>query len=246
MTAPLPQTIFNLDDSPFASFEIAAKMRDLLIQETGKHYQVDKYENGNFVYPTASFVVVAKAQDTENTPRQMISDIKHLSDVAEIQPKIYRQSLRTWLLQMPLLLTGLLLMVFPLEILVCILKLLHIQSLPVSFSSELLVNITQWTGIAISIIITAIIAIPFFGTQFVVGQTGITLKQGIIARETLQVRFSEIRTIGMKQGIFDRLLNIGLLEFTSAGSDGVDIRFHNIANPKSVRDTLQTYVNQQH
>ena len=65
-----------------------------------------------------------------------------------------------------------------------------------------------------------------------------------MTRDVTNVRFAEIRTIGLRQGVLDRLLNIGILEFASSGTDDVDIRIHNIADPKMLRDTIQRFVNQ--
>ena len=63
-----------------------------------------------------------------------------------------------------------------------------------------------------------------------------------IAREFISIRFSEIKTIGVKQGILARLLNVGNLEFASSGSDGVDIIFTNIVNPGATKNHINSRV----
>jgi hypothetical protein len=39
--------ILNLDQQPFDSFDRAAKMRDLLMNESVHHYRVELFETGN-------------------------------------------------------------------------------------------------------------------------------------------------------------------------------------------------------
>ena len=47
-------------------------------------------------------------------------------------------------------------------------------------------------------------------------------------------------------GILDRLLNIGILEFTSSGTGEVDIRFFNIANPTGIKADIEAIIEQSH
>ena len=66
------------------------------------------------------------------------------------------------------------------------------------------------------------------------------MRYGLIARETLSVRYRDIRSVGLKQSMVDRLLNIGLLEFAAAGTDDVDIRFSNVVDPTQLKARIQT------
>lgn len=52
-------------------------------------------------------------------------------------------------------------------------------------------------------------------------------------------------TVGLRQGLLDRLLNIGILEFAASGTDDVDIRFINIADPTGVKAEIAVFIEQQ-
>jgi uncharacterized membrane protein YdbT with pleckstrin-like domain len=64
--------------------------------------------------------------------------------------------------------------------------------------------------------------------------------KGIIARDQVKIRFDDIKTVGINQGIIERLLGIGTIHLASAGTNGeVDIIFRNLVNPVQVRQRVQ-------
>ena len=71
------------------------------------------------------------------------------------------------------------------------------------------------------------------------------MKKGIIALDQVQIRFGDIKTVGVKQSILDRLLGIGTIHLDSAGTNGeVDIIFDNIINPVHMRHHIQSLIDQ--
>lgn len=102
----------------------------------------------------------------------------------------------------------------------------------------LLVQISQALTAAILLFNLLSMFYSYYSIVLIVDNEGVTLRKGIIAREFISIRFSEIKTIGVKQGILARLLNVGNLEFASSGSDGVDIIFTNIVNPGATKIIL--------
>jgi membrane protein YdbS with pleckstrin-like domain len=233
--------ILNLDQKPFASFDRAAKMRDLLINESVHHYRVELFETGN---ESAGFMV------TRGGKVQGAHAINHHSNHEEVDPriqvlhKVYHPALRTYLLHIPVIIIGLLLVLFAVEVWMFALFLLGIKGLPGWIDGGVLVNITQIAGSMFIVWLLSGILINYYGTSLVIDIRGISFKRGILTRDVTNVRFAEIRTIGLRQGILDRLLNIGILEFASSGTDDVDIRFINIANPAGVKAEIEAIIEQ--
>lgn len=267
------QCILNLDGKPFSSFEAAAKMRDLLSQENpSQHYQVELFDTED---SSRGFIVERKEQDeqagtetakeietvsTSHSERQInpksheqpkastqqedgaIVDDK---DTRSIAPSVYHPALRTYLLHIPLILAALWLLVFTEEVWITVLSELGLKSLPAWINGGALVSWTRlivgiWTGWLILTIL-----LNYYGTTLIVDRRGVTLRNGIVTRDETNVRFNEIRTIGLRQGVLDRLLGIGILEFASSGTDDVDIRFFNIANPAGVKAEIESIVRNQ-
>ena len=68
-------------------------------------------------------------------------------------------------------------------------------------------------------------------------------KKGIIAQDHIQIRYVDIKTVGIRQTIIERLLGIGTLHLASAGTNGeVDIIFDNLINPSYMRSRVQKLI----
>lgn len=79
----------------------------------------------------------------------------------------------------------------------------------------------------------------YFASMLFFDEDGVVLKTGIIAQKQIQIRFGDIKTIGVDQTVLERILGIGTLELDSAGTDGVDIRFRRTVNPTAERRRIQ-------
>ena len=228
--------IFNLDQQPFDSFDSAAKMRDLLIKESDHLYRVDLFEPGN---EAAGFIIIRSLQESGNEADYLTNT------TGTVKSKTYHPALRTYLLYFPLAVGALFLVLFAVELWGVVLSILDIKGLPVWIDGGVLVNLTKMAGSILIIWISSTVLINYYGTALVIDSHGLTFKKGILTRDVTHIRFSEIRTIGLRQGLLDRLLNIGILEFASSGTDDVDIRFINIANPTGVKAEIEAIIEQQ-
>jgi hypothetical protein len=249
------QKIYNLDQKPFENFEQAAQMRDLLKGQSNHYFRVELFDPDDQL---SGFIVVKteNTQDqggvglldesdesdkaTQEDAEKIADQIKNgqLSETETIY-KIYHPALRTYFLRIPLLLVGFMMFFFALELWVLFLSLLGLGGLPEGISPDLLVNGTQMIGGILILWLMSGALLNFYGTKLTIDHRGITYNQGILSRDITNVRFSEIRTIGLRQGVFDRLLNIGILEFASSGTDDVDIRFINMPNPAGVKAEIE-------
>lgn len=227
--------IFNLDQQPFDSFDSAAKMRDMLIQETEHRYQVELFEPGN---EAAGFVII-------QTSQKSVNNTGYSSKTGTISNKVYHPALRSYWLYCPLAVAALLLIFFAIELWTIVLSILDSKGLPAWIDGGLLVNTTQMIGAVGIIWIVLTVLINYYGTSLLIDSHGLTFKQGIVTRDVTHIRFADIRTLGLRQGLLDRLLNIGILEFASSGTDEVDIRFINIANPTGVKAEIEAIIEQQ-
>ena len=112
--------IVNLDQQPFENFDLAAKMRDLLINESEHHYRVDLFDKGN---ESAGFVIkrIPKQLKSKSTNLDIKKSRKHKQVNQRNQRttcskinfnKSYHPALRTYLLYIPLATIGLFLVFF--------------------------------------------------------------------------------------------------------------------------------------
>lgn len=64
-------------------------------------------------------------------------------------------------------------------------------------------------------------------------------RNGVIARRSWSIRVRDLRGIGLRQSFWQRLFLIGSVEFSSAASAGVEVAFHGLSNPASVKRLVQ-------
>jgi membrane protein YdbS with pleckstrin-like domain len=258
------QRILNLNNKPFNNFEVAAKMRDILSQEnpqqtykvelynpedSGQGFVVERQDTAKRADESHSQAAAPSAMQALNEqPAETVAHTaeheRQNSDKSQLAAHIYHPALRTYILHVPLILAALGVVIFTQEVWITVLSELGLKSLPTWIKGSALISGTRlivgvWT---VWLIVT--ILLNYYGTALVVDERGVTLKKGIITRDETNIRFNEIRTIGLKQGVLDRLLGIGMLEFASSGTDDMDIRFFNIPNPRGVKAEIEAIIKQ--
>jgi uncharacterized membrane protein YdbT with pleckstrin-like domain len=70
----------------------------------------------------------------------------------------------------------------------------------------------------------------------------IEVQTGLIARRTRRVNLTHIRSVGLEQSLWGRLFSVGHLEFASAGTGEIDIRWQGLRRPASVRQQVQDLI----
>ncbi|WP_404360376.1 PH domain-containing protein [Methylotuvimicrobium sp. KM1] len=234
------QTILNLDGKPFASTETAEQMRDLLNRESEHFQKGNRYRVGvtSDEHNIPKFVVV-RARTAKPKPSAARDEVE---DHAGEQPgatKIYHPALRVYFFSLPWFMASTAQYLFAKPLWVFILTAMGVTRLPAWIDASLLIDATAWIGLLWLAWMTIGVLLSYYGTTLTVDERGITYQRGILVRDMTHVRFHEIRRVGLRQGLLDRLLNTGLLEFASSGTDDVDIRFIGIANPARVRAEIE-------
>ena len=78
-----------------------------------------------------------------------------------------------------------------------------------------------------------------YAHRYVIQKGRIEHQKGVIARRVNFIRVKDIRAINIKQGIIERLLNIGTLEFSSAGGAGIEVAWWGLCHPDAIKNTIE-------
>ncbi len=62
--------------------------------------------------------------------------------------------------------------------------------------------------------------------------------RGIIGRDVQSIRVQDLRNVNVRQTIWQRLLGVGDVEFSSAGGAGVEVTFYGVSDPLRVKDSV--------
>lgn len=89
------------------------------------------------------------------------------------------------------------------------------------------------------VVLVGVIVYRKYSWKFVIDSDHIESRHGIVARHIQSVRIKDLRNINVRQSIIQRLLGIGDVEFSSAGSGGVEVTFFGVDRPVEVRNLAQ-------
>ncbi len=62
--------------------------------------------------------------------------------------------------------------------------------------------------------------------------------KGILGRDVQSIRVQDLRNVNVRQTIWQRLLGVGDVEFSSAGGAGVEVTFYGVTDPLGVKDRV--------
>jgi uncharacterized membrane protein YdbT with pleckstrin-like domain len=101
------------------------------------------------------------------------------------------------------------------------------------------------TGLAILtfIVIVAITILAGFikriATVYTITDRRLNIKVGIIARKVQETRLQRVQNVNYDQGVYQRIVQIGDVEFTTAGTDESNFVFAGVAQPEQVVQNVE-------
>lgn len=156
----------------------------------------------------------------------------------------YRQSFRGFIRHYLEIAAGVVLLVAPFKVINWLFHLTNIVEIPEWMNTKELGTVFALVGIVL-IVHGLRFIYSYSAIKMIFDDNGVILKKGIIAQSQVQIRFNDIKTIGMQQSIVERFLDIGTIHLDSAGTNGtVDIEFKNIRNPVYICRHIQQLIDQ--
>lgn len=220
--------LMNLRMNSFASFDDALDMCELLSRETGDEYTVmpDNYLGFTANRIQSSIKKSNKKGETEN----------------EFKACEFRQAWRGFVTNYLEIILGGLLIMNPYKVMGWVFYCFGIETIPEWLNLKGIGDLLGLSGVFLFLYGMRFIY-SYFAEKLYIDDDGIILKKGIIAQSQVQIRFGDIKTIGVQQGILDRLIGIGTIHLDSAGTNGtVDIEFRNTIDPISMRRNIQNLI----
>jgi len=97
----------------------------------------------------------------------------------------------------------------------------------------------EWTlAILIGVVVLCITILVGFVhrmfTVYTITTQRLRIQRGIIARKVQQTRIERVQNVNTEQGILERILQVGSVDFDTAGTTDSDFRFNGVGNPEHV------------
>jgi uncharacterized membrane protein YdbT with pleckstrin-like domain len=96
------------------------------------------------------------------------------------------------------------------------------------------------TGLGVgagAVVFGIILAVGFvvrIATTYTITNHRLHIKRGIIARKTQEARLERVQNVNTEQGVLDRILQVGTVDFDTAGTTDSDFSFHGVSQPEKV------------
>ena len=98
-------------------------------------------------------------------------------------------------------------------------------------------------AVATFVIILAVTIIVGFikrvATVYTITDRRLNIKVGIISRRVQETRLQRVQNVNFNQGVYERLMQIGDVEFTTAGTDESNFVFAGVSQPEQVVQNVE-------
>ena len=85
------------------------------------------------------------------------------------------------------------------------------------------------------LVLVAMIVYRYHIWTFTIRGDTIESCRGIIGRDVRSIRVQDLRNVNVRQTIWQRLLGVGDVEFSSAGGAGVEVTFYGVSDPLRIK-----------
>ena len=89
-------------------------------------------------------------------------------------------------------------------------------------------------GAAVFLIVLVIGLLRRVGTHYVVTNERLHIRRGLIAKHVQETRMDRVQNVNTNQSIVERVLQIGTVDFDTAGSGDSDFAFRGVGQPERV------------
>jgi uncharacterized membrane protein YdbT with pleckstrin-like domain len=91
-------------------------------------------------------------------------------------------------------------------------------------------------GFAVLVLAIVLVAgfLRRFATVYTITTQRLRIKQGIIARHVQQTDISRVQNVNTNQSVFERMLQVGTVDFDTAGTGDSDFKFAGVEDPEEV------------
>jgi uncharacterized membrane protein YdbT with pleckstrin-like domain len=80
-------------------------------------------------------------------------------------------------------------------------------------------------------------------TVYTITDRRLNIKRGIIARNVQETRLQRVQNVNFNQGVYERIMQIGDVEFTTAGTEESNFVFAGVAEPEDVVEQVDRATN---
>jgi uncharacterized membrane protein YdbT with pleckstrin-like domain len=94
------------------------------------------------------------------------------------------------------------------------------------------------TAVAIAAVIAALTLVVGYlrriGTKYLITTQRLRISRGLVRKAVQETRLERVQNVNYQQGVLDRMLGVGSVDFDTAGTDDSEFRFEWVNHPEEV------------
>lgn len=116
----------------------------------------------------------------------------------------------------------------------------YLGGLIIAAGAGVIAALVQSTGLGVAVgagVLAVVLLVGFLkrvGTHYVVTNERLHIRRGLISRHVQETRLERVQNVNTNQSIIERILQIGTVDFDTAGSGDYDFSFTGVAQPERV------------
>ena len=93
--------------------------------------------------------------------------------------------------------------------------------------------------VAVFVYLVAVVIYRRYSWAYAIDSETIESREGLIARKVKSIRVQDLRNINVNQSLWQRMMGVGDVEFSSAGGSGIEVVFRGVDDPLKVKALAQ-------
>jgi uncharacterized membrane protein YdbT with pleckstrin-like domain len=77
--------------------------------------------------------------------------------------------------------------------------------------------------------------LPCLATSLVITDRRVTLRQGLLSKDTNDVLIADIRNVKVRQNLLQRMFGVGTVAFSTSGQSDMEIEVHGVPAPERIK-----------
>jgi uncharacterized membrane protein YdbT with pleckstrin-like domain len=99
------------------------------------------------------------------------------------------------------------------------------------------------TAALVAIVVFVLVVLVGFlkriSTTYTISNQRLNIRRGIIARHVQETRLERVQNVNTDQGVLERILQFGTVDFDTAGTGDSDFAFRGVAQPEQVMQAVE-------
>jgi len=116
----------------------------------------------------------------------------------------------------------------------------YIVGFVAAVAAGVLAGVIGSTAVGAGVVVAALVIVLVVGlirrvaTHYLVTTQRLRIRRGILSRRVQQTQLDRVQNVNTNQSLLERMLQVGTVDFDTAGTDDSDFTFRGIADPDEV------------